>query len=74
MKVVLVINGSFNQVNNSLEESILVASKRYINTFWQEREDVIEIRNLVTESNGYQHTGDTVLFKCNSSKFWAGKV
>lgn len=71
MKVVLVINGSFNQVNNSLEESILVAIKRYINTFWQEREDVIEVRNLVTESNGYQHIGDTVLFKCNSSKFWA---
>lgn len=71
MKVVLVINGSFNQVNNSLEEAILVASKRYINTFWQEREDVIEVRSLVTESNGYQRIGDTVLFKCNSSKFWA---
>lgn len=71
MKVVLIINGSFNQVANSVEKAIAAASKRYRNTFWQEREDTIEVRSLVTEPNGYQHTGDTVLFKCFSSKFWA---
>lgn len=70
MKVVLIINGSFNQVANSVKEAITEVSKHYRNTFWQEREDLIEVRKLITEPNGYQHSGDTV-FKCNSSKFWA---
>lgn len=71
MKAVLIINGSFNQVTNTVKEAIAEARKRYHNTLWQEHEDLIEVRSLVTESNGYQHSGDTVLFKCSSSKFWA---
>ena len=70
MKAVLIINGSFNQVANSVKEAIIAASKRYRNTFWQEHEDIIEVRSLITEDNGYQHSGDTALFKCSSSKFW----
>ena len=70
MKVVLIINGSFSQVANSVKEAIAAASKCYKNTVWQEREDIIEVRNLVTENNGYQHSGSAVLFKCSSSKFW----
>lgn len=71
MKAVLIINGSFNQVANSAKEAIAIASKRYRNTVWQEREDLIEVRNLVVEDNGYQHSGNSILFKCGSSKFWA---
>ena len=71
MKAVLIINGSFSQVTNTVKEAIKVASERYCNTFWQERKDSIEVRPLVVESNGYQHSGDTVLFECKSSEFWA---
>lgn len=71
MKTVLIINGSFNQIADSVKEAIEIASKRYCNTFWQEREDYIEVRSLVVEPNGYQHSGDTILFECKSSKFWA---
>lgn len=71
MKAVLIINGSFNQVANTVKEAIKAASDRYRNTFWQEHEDIIEVRSLITEANGYQHSGDAVLFKCGSSRFWA---
>lgn len=71
-KVALIINGAFNLglTVNSLNEAISQAKERYKNTFWQEREDTIEIRKLITEPNGYQHVDKTVMFRCQSSKFW----
>lgn len=71
MRAVLIINGSSIQATNSVKEAVTTASNRYRNTCWQEREDLIEVRNLVIEPNGYQHTGESILFKCSSSKFWA---
>lgn len=44
----------------------------YKDIFWQQKEDTIAVYELVTESNGYQHTGKE-LFRVKSSRFWAKK-
>lgn len=45
----------------------------YKNTIWQQKEDTIAVYNLVTESNGYTHTGNE-LFRINSSRFWSKNI
>lgn len=44
----------------------------YKDIFWQQKEDTIAVFELITESNGYQHTGKE-LFRVKSSRFWAKK-
>lgn len=70
MKVVIVKNCSFMCVRNSIEEAIATIASWYKNIKWQEKVEEIEIRNHVVEPNGYEHTGDEVLYKCLSSNFW----
>lgn len=71
MKAVLIINDSVVKVTNSVKEAIASVYKLYDNVVWQENEDRIEIRNFVTESNGYQHEGKAILFKGKSTSFLA---
>ena len=42
----------------------------YKNTFWQEKDDDIAVYPIVTESNGYQHTGKE-MFRVTSKRFYA---
>ena len=71
MKKILIINRAFNTVVDSVEEAISIAKSRYKDVFFQECQDTIEVRNLITEHNGYQHESKEILFSCHSSKFWA---
>lgn len=71
MEVAIIKNGSFVQRSNSVEEAIETVRGWYANIIWQERKDTIEVRNIVIESNGYEHTGHDVLFERDSSYFWS---
>ena len=44
----------------------------YKDTFWQEKDDDIAVCPIITESNGYQHTG-AEMFRVTSKRFYAKK-
>lgn len=70
MEVVLIINGSFNQIAKSVEDALNKARIMYKDICYQEHCDVIEVRELITEQNGYKHEGTKILTKCESKIFW----
>lgn len=64
------INGWCRIIAKTKSELKFKIKQLYKNTIWQEKEDTIAVYNLVTESNGYTHTGNE-LFRVNSSRFWS---
>lgn len=70
MEVAVLSNGSYMCTKNSLEEAIELFSKWYKKTAWQEKVDNLEVRDIVTEPNGFKHVGCNVLYSTKSSFFW----
>lgn len=66
------INSYARVFADSLGELRLKLKDFYKNTFWQEIDDDIAVYPIITESNGYQHTGDE-MFRVTSKRFYAKK-
>lgn len=57
---------------NTIGEVHEKLNKFYYNTLWQQYPSKIEVYEVVTESNGYQHEGKKV-YIASSKEYWGGK-
>lgn len=69
MTYALLINNSFVNEYNTVEDAVEKAKVIYRRIEWQEKTDLIEVRDVVVKGS-YKDVGKQVFYSVDSSKLW----